>query len=74
MSNNLLLCKFAVFFHMNCVFLLFQGSLEVSFGGVPLSIQRAYAVLLGSLVPIHHYHTFAHLCRYGYIVRRHSDQ
>ena len=49
-----------------------QGSLEVYWADVALSMETAYSLLLGDSVPIHHYHVFAHLCRYGYIVRRHS--
>lgn len=54
------------------LFLMDEGSLEVYWADVALSIETAYSLLLGDSVPLHHYHVFAHLCRYGYIVRRHS--
>jgi len=51
-----------------------QGSMEVYWAGVALSMETAYSLLLGDSVPVHHYHVFAHLCRLGYIVCRHSDK
>ena len=51
-----------------------QGSLEVYWSGVALSVQTAYSLLLGDTVPLHLYHVFAHLCRFGYIVQRHSNK
>jgi len=51
-----------------------QGSLEVYWSAVALSMQTAYSVLLRDSVPVHHYHVFAHLCRFGYIVRRRSTR
>ena len=59
----------------NCVWSGYiQGSLEVYWAGVVLSMETAYSLLLGSTVPLHRYHVFAHLCRLGYIVRRHSNR
>jgi tRNA-splicing endonuclease subunit Sen54 len=54
------------------LFLMDEGSMEVYFGGVPLSLQKAYTVLLANVMPMCHYQAYAHLCRYGYIVQRHS--
>ena len=49
-----------------------QGVLEIYHGGVPLSLQQAYGILLacGDL-RVDQYQVYAHLCRLGYIVRRH---
>jgi len=51
-----------------------QGSLEVHWADVALSMETAYSLLLGNTVPLHQYHVFAHLCRFGYVVRRHSNR
>jgi len=51
-----------------------QGSLEVYWSGVALSMETAYSLLLGDTIPLHLYHVFAHLCRFGYIVHRHSNR
>jgi len=51
-----------------------QGSLEVYWADVALSMETAYSLLLGNTVPPHQYHVFAHLCRFGYIIRRHSNR
>lgn len=54
---------------------MFQNCLECLFGEVPLSIQKGYSVLLhpehGCSLP--EYRVFAHLCRMGYRVARHSS-
>lgn len=57
-------------FPEEALFLIDEGVMEVYRGGVPLSVEEAYSVLLGSNVPLEHYQAFAHLCRLGYIVQR----
>lgn len=55
------------------LFLMDEGAMEVYWADVALSIETAYSLLLGDSIPLHQFHVFAHLCRYGYVVRRHSD-
>ena len=43
--------------------------MEVSYGGIPLSIQQAYSRLHGDLT-MGEYQVYAHLMRLGYIVTR----
>ncbi len=46
--------------------------MEIYNGGMPLSLQEAYPTLLGAgRVPVEHYQVYAHLSRFGFIVRRH---
>ncbi|XP_064644318.1 tRNA-splicing endonuclease subunit Sen54-like [Lineus longissimus] len=56
-------------FPEEALFLLDSGTMEVLYGGMPLSIQQAYARLLCDLT-IAEYQVYAHLMRQGYIVSR----
>lgn len=55
---------------------IFQGCLEITYNDVPISIQRAYFVLLGSNtgVSVEKYRVYSFLSGLGYKVVRHSPQ
>nr|CAD7393698.1 unnamed protein product [Timema cristinae] len=56
------------------LYLLEMSNLELMYGGVALSVQQAYNVVLGSKTgcTLDEYRTYAHLMRQGYRVMRHS--
>ncbi|CAG2054496.1 unnamed protein product, partial [Timema podura] len=56
------------------LYLLEMSNLELMYGGVALSIQQAYNIVLGSKTgfTLNEYRTYAHLMRQGYRVMRHS--
>nr|CAD7257598.1 unnamed protein product [Timema shepardi] len=51
-----------------------ESNLELMYGGVALSVQQAYSVVLGCKTgcTLDEYRTYAHLMRQGYRVMRHS--
>ncbi|ELT91160.1 hypothetical protein CAPTEDRAFT_229033 [Capitella teleta] len=54
------------------LFLMDEGVVEIYHGEVPLSLQQAYGMFLNcSTLPPERYQVYSHLCRLGYIVRRH---
>ena len=53
--------------------ILFQGSILVRFGGIPLSVEEAYLTLLNDGLTVEEYNVFAHLTRLGYILRPFTD-
>jgi len=58
------------------VFLMESNNLEVtssSKNGVPLSLQAAYDLMLGSGVSLEHFTVYSHLSRLGYKVVRHNN-
>ncbi|CAG5117096.1 unnamed protein product [Candidula unifasciata] len=56
------------------LFLMECNALEVYHFGVPLSIQEAYNMFLGSDVSIDEYQVFSHLRRLGFVVLRHENE
>ncbi|XP_071444603.1 uncharacterized protein Tsen54 [Hetaerina americana] len=58
------------------LFLLEANTIEIYFNGLPMSLQQAYSVLLGSETgcTLEEYRAFAHLTRFGYRVRRHRPE
>nr|CAD7460111.1 unnamed protein product [Timema tahoe] len=56
------------------LYLLEMSNLELMYGGVALSVQQAYNIVLGSKTgfTLDEYRTYAHLMRQGYRVMRHS--
>nr|CAD7202303.1 unnamed protein product [Timema douglasi] len=56
------------------LYLLEMSNLELMYGGVALSVQQAYSVVLGCKTgcTLDEYRTYAHLMRQGYRVMRHS--
>ncbi|KAK3927821.1 tRNA-splicing endonuclease subunit Sen54 [Frankliniella fusca] len=54
------------------LFLLETNSLELTFGGVPVSIQQGYSLLLGSSTgcDLNEYRTYSYLLRQGYKLLR----
>lgn len=53
------------------LFLLETNKLEISYGGSPISVQQAFALLLKPKnCPPNQYHVYSHLSRLGYRVRR----
>ncbi|XP_071501657.1 uncharacterized protein [Diadema antillarum] len=55
------------------LFLLEVGSMELHYGGVPMSIQRAYSLLIPTYLSKEHYRVYCHLMRLGYITTRHIE-
>ncbi|XP_041473101.1 uncharacterized protein LOC121422255 [Lytechinus variegatus] len=55
------------------LFLLEVGSMELKYGGTPLSVQRAYNLLIPTYIPKEHYRVYCHLMRLGYITTRHIE-
>lgn len=58
------------------LFLLETNSLELTFGGVPVSIQQGYSLLVGSSTgcDLDEYRTFSYLLRQGYKLLRCSNK
>ncbi|KAL5019093.1 hypothetical protein ScPMuIL_004815 [Solemya velum] len=56
------------------LFLMESGALEVSFMGVPLSIQQGYTAFLSESISLEEYQVYAHLRRHGYVVLRHQGK
>ena len=56
------------------VVLMLQNVLELWYRGVVLSLQEAYALLLGNHVSQEMYQVYCHLRRIGYVVIRHQGR
>ncbi|XP_046402557.1 uncharacterized protein LOC124168384 [Ischnura elegans] len=58
------------------LFLLEANTMEIYFNGLPMSLQQAYSILLGSEsgCTLEEYRAFSHLTRFGYKVRRHRPE
>ncbi|XP_031564034.1 tRNA-splicing endonuclease subunit Sen54-like [Actinia tenebrosa] len=56
------------------LFLLEQGSLELYYGGLPISLQQAFSMLQPHAFDHDHYLVYAYLLRLGYIVLRHQSR
>lgn len=54
------------------LFLMDKGSMQLSWHGLPVSVQHAWAMCLANLNATH-YLVYAHLRRAGYVVRRRGD-
>ncbi|XP_071551329.1 uncharacterized protein Tsen54 [Panulirus ornatus] len=54
------------------LYLIDTGELEVTFGGVALSVQQAQTLMLEDAHHLDQYHVYAHLSRTGYKVVRHQ--
>ncbi|EDO47817.1 predicted protein [Nematostella vectensis] len=56
------------------LFLLEQGSLELYYGGMPLTLQQAFSILLPHMFTLDHYIVYAYLLRLGFIVVKHHKK
>lgn len=54
------------------LFLMDKGSMQLSWHGLPVSVQHAWSMCLANLNATH-YLVYAHLRRAGYVVRRRGD-
>ncbi|KAG8235171.1 hypothetical protein J437_LFUL015477 [Ladona fulva] len=63
-----------VLYPEEALFLLETNAIEISYGGMPMSLQQAYSVLLGanSTCTLEEYRVYSHLTKYGYKLRRHG--
>ncbi|XP_030840721.1 uncharacterized protein LOC100890147 isoform X1 [Strongylocentrotus purpuratus] len=55
------------------LFLLEVGSMELQYGGTPLSVQRAYNLMIPTYIDKEHYRVYCNLMRLGYITTRHIE-
>lgn len=56
------------------LFLLEQGSLELFYGGLPMSFQQGYMSLLSEDFTPDHYQVYAYFLRLGFTVLQHSSR
>ncbi|XP_032220774.2 uncharacterized protein LOC5520092 isoform X2 [Nematostella vectensis] len=51
-----------------------RGSLELYYGGMPLTLQQAFSILLPHMFTLDHYIVYAYLLRLGFIVVKHQKK